>query len=189
MNDVPTTGVTRVCQNCQQVYGYKDQHSCPKGGSSQVPQDPLVGATLGGRYLIESFLSSGGMGVVYRAKHTVLDKPLAIKLLREAQDPMMQQRFLLEAKSACHIGHENIVDITDFGVLDDGRPYLVMEFLQGQSLEAVIAKGALPPLRTCRIAEQIARGLHASTANYLSKFSDEKLHVQKSRKRLGNGGV
>ncbi|MBP8196735.1 MAG: serine/threonine protein kinase [Deltaproteobacteria bacterium] len=161
MNDVPTTGVTRVCQNCQQVYGYKDQHSCPKGGSSQVPQDPLVGATLGGRYLIESFLSSGGMGVVYRAKHTVLDKPLAIKLLREAQDPMMQQRFLLEAKSACHIGHENIVDITDFGVLDDGRPYLVMEFLQGQSLEAVIAKGALPPLRTCRIAEQIARGLHA----------------------------
>ena len=118
----------------------------PKGGAAR---------------LIESFLSSGVLGVVYRAKHTVLDKPLAIKLLREAQDPMMQQRFLLEAKSACHIGHENIVDITDFGVLDDGRPYLVMEFLQGQSLEAVIAKGALPPLRTCRIAEQIARGLHA----------------------------
>ncbi|HND11307.1 MAG TPA: serine/threonine-protein kinase [Pseudomonadota bacterium] len=161
MNDVPTTGVTRVCVTCQQVYNYKDQHVCPKGGKAEVPPDPLVGATIGGRYLIESFLSSGGMGVVYRAKHTVLDKPLAIKLLREAQDPMMQQRFLLEAKSACHIGHENIVDITDFGVLHDGRPYLVMEFLQGQSLEAVIAKGALPPLRTCRIAEQIARGLHA----------------------------
>jgi len=161
MNDVPTTGVTRVCATCQQVYGYKDKHGCPKGGASEPPQDPLVGATIGGRYLIESFLSSGGMGVVYRAKHTVLDKPLAIKLLREAQDPMMQQRFLLEAKSACHIGHENIVDITDFGVLEDGRPYLVMEFLQGQSLEGVIAKGALPPLRTCRIAEQIARGLHA----------------------------
>ncbi len=161
MNDVPTTGVTRVCATCQQVYNYKEPHTCPKGGKAEVPQDPLVGATIGGRYLIESFLSSGGMGVVYRAKHTVLDKPLAIKLLREAQDPMMQQRFLLEAKSACHIGHENIVDITDFGVLDDGRPYLVMEFLQGQSLEGVISRGALPPLRTCRIAEQIARGLHA----------------------------
>ena len=161
MTEAPTTGVTRICVTCQQVYGYKEQHVCPKGGATELPPDPLVGATLGGRYLIESFLSSGGMGVVYRAKHTVLDKPLAIKLLREAQDPMMQQRFLLEAKSACHIGHENIVDITDFGVLDDGRPYLVMEFLQGQSLEGVIAKGALPPLRSCRIAEQIARGLHA----------------------------
>ena len=161
MSESPSTGVTRVCGTCQQVYGYKDKHVCPKGGAAEVPSDPLIGATLGGRYLIESFLSSGGMGVVYRAKHSVLDKPLAIKLLREAQDPMMQQRFLLEAKSACHIGHENIVDITDFGVLDDGRPYLVMEFLQGQSLESVIAKGALPPLRSCRIAEQIARGLHA----------------------------
>ena len=161
MSESPSTGVTRVCGNCQQVYGYKEKHVCPKGGAAEVPADPLIGATLGGRYLIESFLSSGGMGVVYRAKHSVLDKPLAIKLLREAQDPMMQQRFLLEAKSACHIGHENIVDITDFGVLDDGRPYLVMEFLQGQSLESVIAKGALPPLRSCRIAEQIARGLHA----------------------------
>ncbi|HMU37709.1 MAG TPA: serine/threonine-protein kinase [Pseudomonadota bacterium] len=161
MNDVPTTGVTRMCTTCQQVYAYKDAHVCPKGGKTQEPQDPLVGATLGGRYLIESFLSAGGMGVVYRAKHTVLDKPLAIKLLKEAQDPMMQQRFLLEAKSACHIGHENIVDITDFGVLDDGRPYLVMEFLQGQSLEAIIGKGALPPLRAIRIAEQVARGLQA----------------------------
>ena len=161
MNDVPTTGITRVCATCQQVYGYKDTHTCPKGGQVEPPQDPLVGATIGGRYLIESFLSAGGMGVVYRAKHSVLGKPVAIKLLKEAQDPMMQQRFLLEAKSACHIGHENIVDITDFGVLHDGRPYLVMEFLQGQSLEAIIAKNPLPPVRAVRIAEQIARGLYA----------------------------
>ena len=71
-----------MCGNCQQVYGYKEKHVCPKGGAAEVPAEPLIGATLGGRYLIESFLSSGGMGVVYRAKHSVLDKPLAIKLLR-----------------------------------------------------------------------------------------------------------
>jgi serine/threonine-protein kinase len=102
------------------------------------------------------------MGVVYKARHVVLDKPVAIKLLRESQDPSAQQRFLLEAKSACHIGHEHIVDITDFGVLQDGRPYLVMEFLQGQSLETLLAqRGALPANRVCRIGEQIARGLQA----------------------------
>ncbi|MFO0574672.1 MAG: serine/threonine-protein kinase [Polyangia bacterium] len=156
-----STSITRVCPHCQTTYGYKEEHHCDKGPPSIPPDDPLVGAVLGDRYQVESFLSSGGMGVVYKARHTVLDKPLAIKLMREAQDPVAQQRFLLEAKAAVHIGHEHIVDINDYGVIEDGRPYLVMEFLQGQSLEAVIAKGPLPWTRAIRIAEQIARGLQA----------------------------
>jgi serine/threonine protein kinase len=156
-----TTAITRVCPHCQAVYGYKEEHHCDKGPPSLPPEDPLVGAVLGERYQVESFLSSGGMGVVYKARHTVLDKPLAIKLMREAQDPVAQQRFLLEAKAAVHIGHEHIVDINDYGVIEDGRPYLVMEFLQGQTLEAVIAKGPLPWPRAIRIAEQVARGLQA----------------------------
>jgi serine/threonine-protein kinase len=156
-----STTITRVCPHCQTTYGYKEEHHCDKGPPSIPPDDPLIGAVLGDRYQVESFLSSGGMGVVYKARHTVLDKPLAIKLMREAQDPVAQQRFLLEAKAAVHIGHEHIVDINDYGVIEDGRPYLVMEFLQGQSLEAVIAKGPLPWQRAIRIAEQIARGLQA----------------------------
>jgi serine/threonine-protein kinase len=156
-----TTAITRVCPHCGTVHGYKEEHHCEKGPPSVPPEDPLVGAVLGERYQVESFLSSGGMGVVYKARHTVLDKPLAIKLMREAQDPVAQQRFLLEAKAAVHIGHEHIVDINDYGVIDDGRPYLVMEFLQGQTLEAVIAKGPLPWTRAIRIAEQVARGLQA----------------------------
>lgn len=159
------TVVNKVCLVCKKTYPYLETHVCAgnqEGKPTPIPDDPLVGATLGDRYQITQFLSSGGMGVVYKARHVVLDKPLAIKLLRESQDPVAQQRFLLEAKSACHIGHEHILDINDFGVLEDGRPYLVMEFLQGQSLETVLtSKGALPWRRAARIAEQIARGLQA----------------------------
>jgi serine/threonine-protein kinase len=160
---VAATLVSRVCPNCQQTYGFKEQHVCAIAPTAEQPTvtDPLIGAVLGERYKIESYLSSGGMGIVYKARHIVLDKPIAVKILREAQDSDAQQRFLLEAKSACHIGHEHIVDITDFGVLEDGRPYLVMEFLLGKSLEAVIREGPLPPRRVCRIGEQIARGLQA----------------------------
>jgi serine/threonine-protein kinase len=161
---VAVTSVSRVCPLCKETYPFQSKHECAKGSATEQPaaQDPLLGAVLGERYKIESFLSSGGMGVVYKGRHVVLDKPVAIKLLRESQDPDAQQRFLLEAKSACHIGHEHIVDITDFGVIEDGRPYLVMEFLVGQSLETLLGqRGALPANRVCRIGEQIARGLQA----------------------------
>lgn len=156
---------TRVCLSCQKAYSGQEAHVCAVGAASQAshpaPQDAHIGTVLGGRYRIESFIQRGGMGTVYLARHTVLDKPIAVKILNEAKDKTALQRFLLEAKSACHINHEHIVDITDYGVLDDGRPYLVMEFLQGQPLDVVIAKGPLSPLRVCRIGEQIAQGLQA----------------------------
>ena len=66
MTEAPTTGVTRVCVTCQQVYGYKEQHVCPKGGATELPPDPLVGATLGGRYLIET------ADVRYESRHVVV---------------------------------------------------------------------------------------------------------------------
>jgi len=165
---VAATSVNRICSVCKESYPFLEKHVCKKGEApvaaapAAASEDPFIGSVLGERYQIESYLSSGGMGVVYKGRHVVLDKPVAIKLLRESQDPVAQQRFLLEAKSACHIGHEHIVDITDFGVLEDGRPYLVMEFLVGQTLETLLLqKGALPGSRVCRIGEQIARGLQA----------------------------
>ena len=161
---VATTAISKTCPDCKKTYPWQEQHVCEakSAAADAAVNDPLVGAVLGERYRIDSFLSSGGMGVVYKGRHVVLDKPVAVKLLRESQDPVAQQRFLLEAKSACHIGHEHIVDINDFGVLEDGRPYLVMEFLQGQSLETLLQKqGSLPWSRVCRIGEQIARGLQA----------------------------
>jgi len=145
---------------------------CPRDGSplpntsgaKEVEADPLLGTTIDGRYAIEARLGEGGMGVVYKARHVLIDKPVAIKILRKeaAQDTAAVQRFIQEAKSASKIGHSNIVDITDFGVLPDGHAYFVMEFLQGQTLAQAILEGPLEPSRVCTIAAQMGRGLHAA---------------------------
>ena len=103
--------------------------------------DPYVGQVVDGRYRIEARIGEGGMGVVYRARHVVLDKPLALKILRSqmAKESDSVQRFINEAKAASSIGHPNIVDISDFGTLSTGEVYFVMEYLKGKSLSDVIA--------------------------------------------------
>jgi HEAT repeat protein len=124
--------------------------------------DDLIGTTLGERYVITERLGQGGMGVVFKARHIVLDHTLAVKLLLKPQDPEAQRRFFHEAKLASKLTHPNTVKISDFGVAPNGRSYLVMEFLSGPTLSRVLEDEApLAPLRACRIALQIARGLHA----------------------------
>lgn len=132
--------------------------------AKEVEADPLLGTTIDGRYAIEARLGEGGMGVVYKARHVLIDKSVAIKILRKeaAQDTASVQRFIQEAKSASKIGHSNIVDITDFGVLPDGHAYFVMEFLQGQTIAQAVLDGPLEPARVCSIAAQMGRGLHAA---------------------------
>lgn len=125
-----------------------------------VPVD-LVGLVLGERYEIKERLSAGGMGVVYKARHIVLESPVAVKVLLRPQDSTAQKRFLQEAKVASAIRHPHTVYISDFGVLSDGRSYLVMEFLQGPTLAKVLRGGPLEPVRACRIALQITQGLQA----------------------------
>lgn len=161
----------KTCPQCQIKYP-EVLEFCPRdgaplpaaAGSKDATQDPLLDTTIDGRYAIESRLGEGGMGVVYKARHVLIDKPVAIKILRKeaAQDTASVQRFIQEAKSASKINHSNIVDITDFGVLSDGHAYFVMEFLQGHTLAQVIQEGPLDPLRVCSIAGQVARGLHAA---------------------------
>jgi len=126
-----------------------------------TPLMELVGLVLGERYEITQRLSAGGMGVVYKGRHIVLESPVAVKVLLRPQDSTAQRRFLQEAKVASAIRHPNTVYISDFGVLLDGRSYLVMEFLQGPTLAKVLSGGRLDPVRACRIALQIAQGLQA----------------------------
>lgn len=127
--------------------------------------DPYLGTTIDGRYRVESTLGEGGMGVVYAGRHKVINKKVAIKILRGemSHDREMTERFLQEARAASSIGHPNIIDISDFGTLPDGAAYFVMEFLEGRSLVAAMNETKPMPLkRLLHVARQVADGLQAA---------------------------
>jgi serine/threonine protein kinase len=104
------------------------------------------------------------MGAVYRGEHVVIGKPVALKVLhpRLTRLPQVVDRFLIEARAASMIRHPNIVDVTDFGELPDGRPFFVMEYLEGLNLEQTITReGQLPLYRAVNILRQVSRALYA----------------------------
>ncbi|MBL9002991.1 MAG: serine/threonine protein kinase [Myxococcales bacterium] len=150
-----------MCSVCGTRYAHGTAHACASDRKSAQEGDDLLGAILGERYRIISAISKGGMGVVYRAQHIVLDKPVAVKVMLQTQDDGAHQRFLQEAKLASLVHHPNIVEIFDFGVLTSNQPYLVMELLVGQTLADAIAQGPLSSRRVCNITAQVARGLAA----------------------------
>jgi serine/threonine-protein kinase len=121
-----------------------------------------------GVYRIEEELGRGGMGIVYRGVHEILQKAVAIKVISEtlAQRPETGVRFLREARAASRVRHAGIVDVTDFGALSDGRPFLVMELVEWPTLQDVLKKeGPLRLARAVHIAAQIAGALDAVHAH------------------------
>lgn len=116
-----------------------------------------------GPYRIVRQLGAGGMGAVYEAVHEVIQRRVAVKVLHPeaGRSPETINRFLNEARAANLVSHPGLVQITDFGSLPDGAGFLVMEYLQGQTLSRVLLRGRLSPTRSCQIAEQIADGLQA----------------------------
>lgn len=130
-------------------------------------ENEMLGRTLAGRYQVEGVLGRGTMGVVYSCRHLVLERSVAIKVLKPdmAQEEEVLQRFMIEAKAASSIGSKHIVDILDFGRLADGSSYLVMEQLRGQTLgDLLSASPLLPAPIVLSIARQIAEGLEAAHA-------------------------
>jgi eukaryotic-like serine/threonine-protein kinase len=125
--------------------------------------DPLLGRTIGS-YKIQEQLGRGGMGSVYKAEHQLIGKKVAIKvLLKEfATNELLVQRFFNEARAVNKIGHDNIVDISDYGKTDDGWIYYVMELLEGRELTKLIKELTQVPLpRAIHIIRQCALALDA----------------------------
>jgi serine/threonine protein kinase len=132
-----------------------------------LTQTDLTGVTLSGRYLVTRKVGQGGMGAVYEATHTLIGKRVAVKVLLEkyAQREALVKRLKQEAQLASSIGNEHIIDITDFGNTDDGRTFVVMEFLEGESLaECLSRETKLPEQRILRVGSQVASALAAAHA-------------------------
>jgi serine/threonine-protein kinase len=117
-----------------------------------------------GEYHVVGKLGEGGMGAVYAAKHPVIGKKAAVKVISQelCTDPEAVERFVQEARAVNQIGHPNIVDAFNFGTLEDGRCYFVMEWLQGESLGDRLRRGRMTMNEVLDVLEQICRALEAA---------------------------
>ena len=123
----------------------------------------LIGKTLADRYEILSIIGHGGMGSVFKAKHVLLDKQVAVKILqpRYLTDPSNLERFKQEAKAASSLMHSNVVSVIDYGISEAGAPFLVMDYLEGVTLAELIRReNYVEENRAAKIFLQIARALN-----------------------------
>jgi eukaryotic-like serine/threonine-protein kinase len=148
------------CPACGARYGAAER-LCPVDGAvlehEQSPEEQFIGKTLDGKYRLESFISRGGMGAVFRGTHVMLNRAVAVKMIKAdlVSSPEIVRRFQREARAATQLNHPNVVDVYDLGQTSDGTLYIVMELVTGQSLkDLVCAAGALDPARTVRILAQ-----------------------------------
>ncbi|WP_225413072.1 TonB family protein [Stigmatella hybrida] len=126
--------------------------------------DPLIGRTLNGRFRITEPLGIGGMGKVYRAIQTPLDRVVALKVLNpnfpSSKDPGFQQRFLREASLTSKLRHPNTVTVIDYGQTEDNIYFIAMEYMEGRTLAQVLSQtGPLPWSRVISIGQQVCRSL------------------------------
>lgn len=166
----PSTVLTRPkrCPQCDARYP-KEFRVCPQDATpleDAIDQDPMIGAVLANSYHIVRLIGEGGMGRVYEAKHTRLsNRKLAVKLLHDemARQSEILTRFEREAESASTIAHPNVVEVLDVDRLEDGRPYIVCEYLEGEEFGSLLDRvGTLPVETAVRIVRQICRALMAA---------------------------
>src|SRR5438105_6735587 len=154
----------RECPTCRNCYP-DDVTDCPDDGvatTHSISGEPI----LDGRYQLEKRLGQGGMGVVFKGRHIFLKTLHAIKVILPdlvGNDPNLATRFRQEALAAAAIRHQNIIAVTDFGVVRGTMPFLVMEFVKGKSLQDIMAEeGAMPPLRAFELIQPICAGIAAA---------------------------
>jgi serine/threonine-protein kinase len=140
----------------------------PSGGAPVTPGQLAAGLPQVPGYEVEAVVGRGGVGVVYRARHLRLNRPVALKMLLAGPfaQPEELQRFLREAQAVAGLRHPNIVQVYDSGDLD-GRPYFVMELVEGGSLAQRLAGRVLPPRDAARLAEALAEAMHLAHSRNL----------------------
>lgn len=137
----------------------------PERGDSTVLLPAPDPGTIAGRYRLDQKIGAGGMGTVYRATHIALAKTVAIKLLNNqlATNPQHRDRIMREARAGANVTHENLISVTDVGETDEGIPFVVMEFVAGETLDLVLRRESrMPARRVVRIGLQIAHALVAA---------------------------
>jgi serine/threonine protein kinase len=162
----------RNCPQCQSACdeAHKFCPSCgfPIGKVALSSEDPLIGRTLPGGYVILDLVGIGGMGRVYRAEQTNLARTVAVKIIHPhlVGEENAAARFITEARAASRLNHPNSVGVIDFGKTPDGQLYLVMEFLRGRDLARVAyEEGPLPFRRIIDVLRQVLAAL--SEAHHL----------------------
>lgn len=143
--DLKESEPVKLCLRCNQTY--TGRVICPKDGNILSPLgtqiDPFVGTLLADKYKIISVCGRGGMGLVYKARQQLIDRIVAIKMLKAdlLGDEQSVRRFQLEAKAASRLQHPNVVTVHDFGVVEStAQPYLVMDYIEGESLAEIIKR-------------------------------------------------
>src|SRR5262249_48584269 len=154
----------KECPACKRCFPDEINH-CPQDGDVTIPSlhgEPILDA----RYQLEKRLGQGGMGVVFQARHIFLKTSHAIKVILPdlvGNDPMLVTRFRQEALAAAAIRHQNIIAVTDFGVVRGTMPFLVMEFVNGKSLQDILAEeNVMQPSRALDFISAMGAGVAAA---------------------------
>ena len=156
------------CEHCGESHRSTNRF-CSKTGKLMASRIFAKGELLEGKYRVSRTLGVGGMGAVFEARHTLLDKQVAIKVLLPGQvdeDGNMTARFVREARAASAIGHRNIATVTDMGWTDEGSLFVVMEYLDGETfVDLTDEDEELTCAHACRLVLQVLLGLEAVHRN------------------------
>lgn len=159
-----------VCLTCAKSFP-PDLVVCPDDNETlvAVTDDNLVGRIFAERYAVTDYIGRGGMCAVYKARHVYTERIVAVKVLLRhlASDPASIKRFQREAKAATLLSHANLLEVFDFGVTPDGQPFIVMEFVEGDSLDTLLEKHpqGLPVADVLEICAQVCEGLQHAHEN------------------------
>jgi serine/threonine-protein kinase len=165
---LPSQTHKSVCQGCAHSFA-ADALFCPNCGTARardVSNDPLLGATVGDRYSLKELIGMGASGTIYRAEHVTLRRRVAVKVLHHelSRDDLAIERFRRQATTVGEIENDHIVEVHDFGRAPDGRLYIAMEYLEGETLDERLERGPLSIKEAVDILIQLGEALIESHA-------------------------